>query len=246
MDLLETRRTRQAQRTLERHYYKFIGSYVKAVYKEIYDEAQTLYNHAKAENPGVKDLTKTAFYLRRVHPDATVPRYYSNRKLKGSSAIHQQYSNTQECRQMVLNIPLLSSPEVTMQQESTTYRESTSQPPEVTMQQESTTYRESTSQPPEVTMQQESTTYRESTSQLPEDDILPLPSEIYKSLLADLQKDPELERILNDFPFDDNITHMDVGEDSDGMNQFVVNDMLWPDEFTPLELEVQTTFDNLQ
>ena len=241
MNLLEKRRSRQAQRTAERHYFKFIASYVKSAHKEIYDEAQTMYTHAKAENPGVKDLTKTAYYIRRVHPDAAVPRYYINRKLKSSTP-------TQECRRMVLNIQLMSPQTRGSLLPATATlplleAESTSQPPEAEStplppEAESTPLPESTSQQPEA----ESTPLPESTSQPPEAESTPLllPLETYQSLLADLQKDPELERILNNFPFDHN---MDGGEDS--MDPFVVNDMLWPDEFTPLEVDVQTTFDNL-
>ena len=238
MNPLEKRRTRQAMRTAERHYYKFIASYVQGKYREIYDEAQTVFTQAKAENPRVKDLTKTAFYLRRVHPDVAVPRYYNNRKLKDQST-------TPQSKQMVLTIPLLSLPEVAVQQETTNHGESTtSQPPEDPIQQETMNHGESTtSQPPGDSIQQEIMNHGESTTLQPSEDLmLPLQPEIYKSLFQDLMRDPDLQRILNDFSFND----MDVGEDIDGMNQHVQNDMLWQDDITPLELDIQNTFEKLQ
>ena len=258
MNPLEKRRTRQAMRTAERYHYKFIASYVQGKYREIYDEAQTMFTQAKVENPRVKDLTKTAFFLRRVHPDVVVPRYYNNRKLKDQST-------TPQSKQMVLTIPLLSLPEVTVQQETMNHGESTtSQPPEDSVQQETMNHGESTtSQPPEDSVQQETMNHGESTTlQPPEDSIqqetmnhgesttlqpsedlmLPLQPEIYRSLFQDLMRDPDLQRILNDFSFND----MDVGEDIDGMNQHVQNDMLWQDDITPLEIDIQNTFEKLQ
>ena len=278
MNPLEKRRTRQAMRTAERYHYKFIASYVQGKYREIYDEAQTMFTQAKVENPRVKDLTKTAFFLTRVHPDVVVPRYYNNRKLRDQST-------TPQSKQMVLTIPLLSLPEVTVQQETMNHGESTtSQPPEDSIQQETMNHGESTtSQPPEDSIQQETMNHGESTtSQPPEDSIqqetmnhgesttlqppedsiqqetmnhgesttlqpsedlmLPLQPEIYRSLFQDLMRDPDLQRILNDFSFND----MDVGEDIDGMNQHVQNDMLWQDDITPLEIDIQNTFEKLQ
>ena len=237
MNPLEKRRTRQAMRTAERYFYKFIASYVQGKYREIYDEAQTMFTQARVENPRVKDLTKTTFYLRRVHPDVVVPRYYNNRKLKDRST-------TPQSKQMVLTIPLLSLPEVAVQQETMNHGESTtSQPPEDSIQQETMNHGESTTlQPPEDSIQQETMNHGESTTLQPSEDLmLPLQPEIYKSLFQDLMRDPDLQAILNDFSFND----MDVGEDIDGMNQHVQNDMLWQDDITPLEIDIQTTFEKL-
>ena len=246
MELLQIRRSRQAQRTAERHYYKFIGSYVKAKYNEIFDEAHAMYTDAKAENPGVKDLTKTAFYIRRTQPDdVVVPRYYNNRKLK---------SSTQECKepkQMVLNIPLMTISTPTAATATPLPATATATPLTATETAATPTPLQSTPQPPEPLL---------------------LSQETYMSLLEDLQKDPDLERILNDFPFDGNMdpfvgnnmepfvvndmpctdqftplevdNNMDGGEDS--MDPFVLNDMPWADQFTPLEVDLETTFNVLQ
>ena len=228
MDFLQKRRTRQAQRTAERHYYKFISSYVKATYKDIFDEAHTMFTNAKEENPGVKDLTKTTFYMRRTHPDVVVPRYYNNRKLKSATQKREEYT------QMVLSIPLMSKQTTDSLLSATDATPTPLQSTPLPTTAATATPLQSTPQPPE-----------------PEtESILPLLSEeTYMSLLEDLQKDPDLERILNDFPFDGNMdpfvdNNMAGGEDS--MDPFVVNDMVWPGQFTPLEVDVETTFNNLQ
>ena len=221
-------RSRDAQRTAERLYYKFIAGYVEAVHKDIHEEALALYSQAKRENPGVKDLTKTVTYMKRVHPGKPIPRHYTSKKrrrsslpqLQGSTAqcssSPQLQGSTAQCSsspQMVLNIPLLPArPPTTC---------SLPPPPEVSTQPEVTT------SPPEVSTQPEVTT------SLPEVSTpLVLPPEIYNDLLADLRSDPDLWQILNDF-------------EDNAMDDSVAEDIVWPDELTPLEIEVSTVFDTL-
>ena len=234
MDFLQKRRTRQAQRTAERHYFKFISSYVKSTYKDIFDEAHTMYMNAKQENPGVKDLTKTAFYMRRACPDVVVPRYYNSRKLKSATQKREEHA------QMVLNIPLMSK-QTTDSLLSATHATAT---PLQSMPLPNTHATATPLQSMPLPNTAATATPLQSTPQQPEpetESILPLlPEETYMSLLEDLQKDPDLERILNDFPFDD----MAGGEN--GMDQVVADDMVWPSYFTPLEVEVETTFNTLQ
>ena len=210
MDRLQKRRTRQVQTTAERHYYKFIGNYVKSTHKDIFNEAHAMYNEAKQENPGVKDLTKTVFYMRRTCPNVPVPRYYNSRKLKSVTQKPKEQHT-----QMVLNIQLLGKQTTDSLLSATdTPLQTTPQPPE-----------------PET----------ESIQPL-------LPEETYMSLLEDLQKDPDLERILNDFPFDANIDPLvdnNMAEGEQGMDTPVINDMVWPSQFTLLEAELEKTFNTM-
>ena len=94
--------SRDAQKTNERLYYKFITSYVEGRYHNIYEDAEQLYNQAKRENPNVRDLTKTDTFIREVYPGAPIPRYYITRKVKTSAPTQPQPQP-----QLVLNIPLL-------------------------------------------------------------------------------------------------------------------------------------------
>ena len=201
---------------------------MKSTYKDIFDEAHTMYNEAKEENPGVKDLTKTVFYMRRTCPDVPVPRYYNSRKLKSVTRKPKEYT------QMVLNIPLLSKQTTDSLLSATDATPTLLQSMPLPTTAATDTPLQTTPQPPE-----------------PEtESILPLlPEETYMSLLEELQKDPDLERILNDFPFDANIdplvdNNMAGGEQ--GMDPLVIDDMGWPSQFTPLEVELETTFNTLQ
>ena len=71
-----------------------------------------------------------------------------------------------------------------------------------------------------------------------------LPADVYEELLQDLQKDPDLRQILNDFPLDDmqelsnDLPHDDMQE---LLNDFPLDDMveLSNDYITPLEKELQ-------
>ena len=224
----DKRRSRDVERTAERLHYKFLANYVEAIHKEIHEEALALFRQAKRENPGVKDLTKTDTYMKRAHPGEPIPRHYTSRKRRRSSLAQPQGCTAQ----MVLNIPLLPPRPITC---SSPPEVSTSPPPppEVSTQ---SSQPEVTTSPPEVSMQ-------------PEVSTLPVLSpEIYQDLLAELRSDPELWKCLNDFPFEDNAMDDFVAEDAGDMNDFVVEDMgdiVWPDELTPLEIEVETAFDNL-
>ena len=218
-------KTRQGQATAERLYYKFIAGYVEGQHKEIHKECMALYEQAKHENPGVKDLTKTVTYMRTVHPDATIPRYYNSRKIK--SSLSTQTEETRTTHEMVLNIPLLSPQTITTSlppqpEVSTVSTQSLPPQPEV-----STVSTQSLPPQPEVSTV--------STQSSPEVSTLPVLSpEIYQNLLDELRRDPELWKCLNDFPIED---------DADDMNQFIVEDMqdvLFDEGLTPLEIELET------
>ena len=235
----DKRNTRQTQTTAERLYYKFIAGYVEGRHKEIHKECVALYEQAKHENPGVKDLTKTVTYMRTVHPGVEIPRYYNSRKIK--SSLLTQTEETRTTHEMVLNIPLLPPQALTASsppqpEVSTVSTQSLPPQPEV-----STVSTQSLPPQPEVSTvstqslppQPEVSTV--STQSSPEVSTLPVLSpEIYQSLLDELRRDPELWKCLNDFPIED---------DADDMNQFILEDMqdvLFDDGLTPLEIELET------
>ena len=239
------RRSRQAQTTADRHFYKFISYYVRATHNEIYEEALALFTQAKVENPGVKDLVKTATYLRRAHPHARIPRYYNNRNLKS-----KQEPNLNNPKHMVLNIPLISI------QPTRSFPSAELPPPEIAKSIPSEPAESTPPQLAESTLPEHTETTQVSTS--PQ---LLLPTGIYEDLLKELQTDPELTRILNDFPID-SVNEKELQSDPeltrilndfpiDSVNDFSTdsvldNDMVWQDEISPLELEVQTMFDKTQ
>ena len=224
------RRSRQAQATADKYFYKFISRYVEATHNELYKEALALFEQAKTDNPGVKDLVKTVTYLRKVHPEANIPRYYIRRNLKS-----KREPNLDNSKHMVLNIPLISvkptcpspaaplpPPEIAM-----------STPPQLTETVQLPLPTAAELPPPEIGMS--------TPPQLTETVQLPLPMGTYNDLLNELQSDPELANILNDFPFDS----MNASA-NDSVNEFTNDNVLdtdmifWQDETSPLELEVQT------
>ena len=73
-----------------------------------------------------------------------------------------------------------------------------------------------------------------------EQPLLDLTSSMYKDLLTELQKDPEISKIMDDFPWNDSVDevnnpHMDV--DEDGINCLIWNDVV-PNDITLLENEL--------
>ena len=262
------RRTRQAQTTADRYFYKFISCYVEAKHNEIYKEALALLKRARAENPGVKDLVKTATYMRNVHPEMAIPRYYLNRNLKQHQ---QQQPNLDNFKRMMLFIPLTS---VKTKRSSTSAvlpspetATSTPQSAEAVQLPETAT---STPQSAEAVQLPETATSTQPPPQPAEDIQLPLPTEIYEGLLKELQTDPELANILNNFPFDsmdasvnDSVNVLDTEtspleqvqtdpELANILNNLPFDNTLdsemvfWQDETSPLEREVQAMLDKTQ
>ena len=249
------RRSRQAQTTTDRYFYKFISCYVQAKYNETYKEAVALLERARAENPGVKDLVKTATYMRDVHPQMGIPRYYLNRNLKHRQQQPQQ-PNPHNLKQMVLRIPLTSSkaPTSTQSVEPVQLAEA----PTSTQSVEPVQLAEA----PTSTQSVEPVQLAEApTSTQPAEVVhLPLSHEIYEGLLKELQADPDLVNILNNFSNDSMDTTADVLDtettpldrvqtdpelskilDSLPFDSTFDDEMVfWQDGISPLEQEVET------
>ena len=197
------RRTRHAKTTADRYFYKFISSYIEAKHHDAYKEAITLLERAKTENPGVKDLVKTATFMREAYPEIAIPRYYLNRKLK-----HQQ-PDSNNLKEMVLNIPL----------------ESYNKPP--TTQTVQSVEQHADKQP--VEQHAETQAVHPVEPQTVEPALPPLTDDVYMGLLQELQYDPDICSILNDFP-------MDIPTTPDVLNNDVI---VYQDESSPLELELE-------
>ena len=267
------RRSRQAQTTVDRYFYKFISCYVQAKYNEAYKEAVALLERARAENPGVKDLVKTATYMRDVHPQMGIPRYYLNRNLKHRQQQPQQ-PNPHNLKQMVLCIPLTSSKAPTTTQtvepvqlaEAPTSTQSVepvqlAEAPTSTQSVEPVQLAEAptSTQSVEPVQLAEAPTSTQSvepvqlaepptSTQSAEAVHLPLSDEIYEGLLKELQADPDVANILDNFSMDSMDTTADVLDpelskihDSFPFdNTFDDGMVFWEDGITPLEQEVET------
>ena len=59
-----------------------------------------------------------------------------------------------------------------------------------------------------------------------------LTQSVYNDLLTEIQQDPELLKILNDFP------HIDDDDDCETMNDLVWNDIYTHNDITPIEIEM--------
>ena len=241
------RRVREAEKRLERLEFKFITEYVKSLHGDIYRKAKELYQNARQLYPNVKDLTKTVEFMSTVTPHKVIPRYYTQRKANDTEK--------NSTREMVLEIPLLfpnkttSTPvdtQPTQPSEETYQSAEVSQP---TLPSEETYQSAEVSQP---TLPSEETYQSAEVSQptLPSEETYQpaevsqptlLSQETYEELLKELQQDPDLMQILNDFSIDTPPDDMDVftyNDDDDGMNNDIWPSII-PDMVTQLEKELE-------
>ena len=208
MDRLQKRRDSDAKRTTERNKAKFISMYTQAVYGDIYQEAQQLYETIKQKNPGTKDLTKTIDFIQNVTPERTVPRYYFTR---GSKQQKLHKNNTR----MVLNIPLMETTQVSKVMSTMTTTGDALEDRDMVASAPGDGQEEmSASQPaPEQ-----------------EDTHLDIPDRVYEELLQELRQDPDLYSIFNNFNPQDHYTE---NQQSDDMSDAFVTD-----EISPIEIEL--------
>ena len=234
MNVKEKRRSREVQKTAERLHFKFLAMYVEALHNDVHIQAQELYEYVKQKNPGVRDLTKTAEFMKAVMPNKTIPRHYTSKR-REHLIRRDATPQTQSCMsRMILNIPLMQLPLNTSQDDVSSQPSpplNTSQPsPPLNTSQDDVS-----SQPsPPLNTSQPSPPLNTS-----QDDVsLPLlPPDVYQTLLDELKKDPDLWRIMNDFQ--DNTYDMD---------DFVANDMgdiFMADDLSPLEIELEGVFENI-
>ena len=212
------RRVREAEKRVERLHYKFINEYVKNLHHNIYKDAENLYNTIRQKYPdGVKDLTKTVEFMEVATPDKTVPRYYMSRKT----------TETTTEMEMVLRIPLIQHDGKNTETQAVTSPPTASFPQDVASPPPTASFPRDVTSPPPV-----------APPPSPQDVALPvLPEKVYQDLLQELQKDPDLMEILNDFPLDGEFSGKDTTTD--------VNDIwesIMPDDMSLLEDELCNVF----
>ena len=175
----------------------------------------------------MKDLTKTVQFMAVAMPSTPVPRYYHNRQLK-SCTVHPKL---QEGPQLVLHIPLhkvTSPPPPTADKPSLTVPVSPqTSPPPPTADKPSLTVPVSpqTSPPPPTADKPSPPVPQPLPSAVPP---LIIPEATYQQLVAELLADPNMEQILNYFPFNNY---------DDDMNPFVQDDFAM-DDISPIETEM--------
>ena len=234
------RRVREAEKRVERYHFKFITEYVKCLHQDIFKKAEELYNSTRQLYPdGVMDLTKTVEFMQTTTPNKPIPRYYSCRKTT---------TETSTTREMVLSIPLMVLNKNTSSPPAVSSPQAVSSPPTVSSPQ-------AVSSPPTVSSPQAVSSPPTVSSPPVVSQPLPLSEEVFQQLLKELQQDPDLARILNNFSTHD----MDVSQQDphplqiqdsfpqddyciDGMDDSLYNDLwdiIMQDNATPLEKQLQ-------
>ena len=195
-------RGREALRNDERLYYKFIVKYIEGLHGDLFTKADDFFKDTRQRNPYVRDLTKTVQFMTEVTPNKPIPRHYKYRQPRVDKPIP-------------LLIPLLKlQPTDVTSQPSPAVPVPVSQPsPPVPVSQPSPPVPVSQPSPP-VSVSQPSP--------------LLLQPDVYQDLLNEIQRDPELRQIMNDFPDDD-----------ESMNDLVWDDIYIPDDISPLEIEIE-------
>ena len=230
---------REAHRNSERLYYKFISQYFEGVHKEWFEEAHAFFNEVKQKYPTVKDVTKTEDFMSRVTPDLPIPYYYLKRPI-----------NRPKPPQMQLQIQLMDAQEL---QGAVTQEEPVATVPACV----------SDSDVPVATVPacvpdgdvqdlpaasivatvpacvpdgdvQDLPAASMDVQDLADDETLPiLPNDVYEGLMSEIHKDPDLMKILDDFPdFDD--------DEFESMNPSVWYDI--QPNISPLEIEISNIF----
>ena len=210
---------RDAEMRVERLKYKFVNEYVKHLHKDTYMKAQDLYNKIrKLYAKSVKDITKTVEFMEGTNQHEKIPRHYA-RKRKAEV-------------EMALRIPLMSLP---LSVSST----AVSSPTHVSTAVSSPTHASSVPLPPSVSSTAVSSPTHVSSSTAvslpPNESSVPLllSDNTFDLLMQELQKDPDLVQILNDFP--------DDFPEDDIYNQSLCDDVWYEtmaDSMTPLEREL--------
>ena len=207
------RNARDIEMRQERVYYKFVFKYIEALHSDIHKEALDFMKSIKQKQPNVRDLTKTEEFMAVVMPDMKVPRHYKRRKLNNNKASLQD-TKKQQPLQMELKIQMLQLPPSMsdMQPSPSAIQPSVSdiQPSVSNIQPSPSTIQPSVSDiQPSVSDIQPSPSDIQ-LSVFDTQSFLPLQQHIYEDLLSEIQKDPELFDIMNNFPDFDEPTPLEM------------------------------------
>ena len=250
------RLVREAEKRSERVYFKFISSYVKHVHSNIYEEADSLHKTIRGKySASVRDLTKTQEFMNAVAPSKKVPRYYMRRVAKQVNMlgavleIQLLPSSTPQTSSQPQHVDVASPQTSSLPQHVDVASPQTSSLPQhvdvASPQTSSLPQHVDVASPQTSSLPQHVDVASPQTSSLPQhiDVASPqtsshpltlLPEATYKQLLEELQQDPELMDILNNFP----TTTMQDNDDT--LLQDIWEDIC-PEHITPLEVEIETT-----
>ena len=227
------RRVREAEKRNERVEFKFITEYTKALHGDIYKEAKELYQNIRQKYPErIKDLTKTYEFMSVVTPGKDIPRYYMHRKTKKPII---------PPKRMVLEIPLIppqvlpqpvspqASPQPVSPQASPQPVSPQASPQPVLPQASPQPVLPQASPQPVLPQASPQPVLPQASPQPVLPQALPaLSEEVYCLLIQDLQQDPDLFRILNNFPL----------HDEDECMRDNIWDTIQIDDISPLEQEL--------
>ena len=211
------RSCRDAEMRVERIKYKFVNEYVKHLHKDTYMKAKDLYNKIrKIYSNGVKDITKTVEFMEATN-QKIIPRHYA-RKRKAEV-------------EMVLRIPLMSLSPPVSSVSSTAVSSSTTESLSPSLLSDNT-FEQLMAQPTTESLSPSllsDNTFEQLMAQPTTESLSPLllSDNTFEQLMAELQNDPDLAQILDDFP-DNGIYNQD-------------DDVLYEtmqDSMTPLEREL--------
>ena len=224
---------REAMRNRERLEYKFFVEYFRRLHEDIYAEAYDFYKTVKEKNPLVRDLTKTIEFVGKTKPYAAIPRYYYFRRRAQAATVEKQT----ELR-MVLNIPLtrITTAPLTVQPPpqalTTTSPTSVSSPSAQPLTVQVPPQTLTMTSPPAVPMPSpQPLPVPLPQPSPPPVELLTLPDETYCHLLCEIQKDPDLYSIFNNF---DTVSPND--DDDDGMDPMVWHDISTRGNISPIEM----------
>ena len=213
----KNRRRRQLTQTHQRAL--FIAEYTQTLHPDIYNKADQMYEELKELHPDKRDIRKTPQFLSLTTGTKSLNSYYYKKKMLKKTRFEKLDT-------MVLEIPLTSINNPDETNPSTLELTSINNPDETNPSTlELTTINnpdETNASTLELTSINNPDETNPSTGELTTSDIMP--DHIYKHLLSELTKDPDLTKILNDFE--------SLEEDD------IIVDYQNIDEPTPLEWEL--------
>ena len=245
------RRVREAEKRNERVEFKFITEYTKALHGDIYKEAKELYQNIRQKYPErIKDLTKTYEFMSVVTPGKDIPRYYMHRKTKKPiippkrmvleiplipPQVLPQPVSPQASPQPVSPqaspqpVSPQASPQPVLPQASPQPVSPQASPQPVLPQASPQPVLPQASPQPVLPQASPQPVLPQASPQpvLPQA-LPPLSEEVYCLLIQDLQQDPDLFRILNNFPL----------HDEDECMRDNIWDTIQIDDISPLEQEL--------
>ena len=210
---------REARRedTRNKRQERLMCAYLKHAHPAIYEEAYAYYNKLDAMYPGKRDLRKTTHFA-----------VFKKEAGKSKKEAGKSKKPPAQGDNFILEIPLMCPETVATRTSQPSPSPSVAAPP--------------LPSPPVPASPSPSPPVPASPSPSPPVPALPSPSppvaaspfplspDVYKTLMAELENDPDLWRIFNDFP---------LQECDEDMNTLVGEDVIISDDISPLEVELE-------